>query len=208
MQALASVISFATAGLQPDMTILLDLPVEVGLARKHSQQAGWNRFEAEALAFHSRVRDGYHDAGAQGASNAGTALTGTSPSIELSEEIWRAVAARLGLTPMKLVVAVVQSEDANGLLSQLSNRGFRATRIKTVGGFLREANATIFVGVEEDDVDTVVHTIRESCTTRQQQITAIPAVMEPGEFFLPYPVEVEVGGATIFVLDVERFERA
>jgi uncharacterized protein YaaQ len=108
---------------------------------------------------------------------------------------------------VKLVVAVVQSEDANGLLSQLSNRGFRATRIKTVGGFLREANATVLCGVDDVDVDLVVHTIRESCITRQQQITAIPAVMEPGEFFLPYPVEVEVGGATIFVMDVERFER-
>jgi uncharacterized protein YaaQ len=108
---------------------------------------------------------------------------------------------------MKMVVAVVQAEDAGGLLTQLSNRGFRATRIKTVGGFLRESNATIFVGVEDIDVDTVVRIIRQSCTTRQQSITAIPAVMEPGEFFLPYPVEVEVGGATIFVLDVERFER-
>jgi uncharacterized protein YaaQ len=108
---------------------------------------------------------------------------------------------------VKLVLAVVQAEDASGLLSQLSNRGFRATRIKTAGGFLREANATIFIGVEDADVDQVVHTIRENCTTRQQHITAIPAVMEPGEFFLPYPVEVEVGGATIFVLDVERFER-
>ena len=108
---------------------------------------------------------------------------------------------------MKMVVAIVQAEDASGLLSQLSNRGFRATRIKTAGGFLREANATILIGVDSADVDTVVQTIRESCTTRQQQITAIPAVMEPGEFFLPYPVEVEVGGATIFVLDVERFER-
>lgn len=108
---------------------------------------------------------------------------------------------------MKLVVAIVQSEDANGLLSQLSNRGFRATRIKTAGGFLREANATLIIGVDSADVETVVQTIRENCTTRQQQITAIPAVMEPGEFFLPYPVEVEVGGATVFVLDVERFER-
>jgi uncharacterized protein YaaQ len=70
---------------------------------------------------------------------------------------------------MKLVLAVVQSEDASGLLTQLSNRGFRATRIKTAGGFLREANATIFVGVEDADVETVVR--------------------------------------TIFVLDVERFER-
>jgi uncharacterized protein YaaQ len=108
---------------------------------------------------------------------------------------------------VKLVVAVVQAEDASGLLTQLSNRGFRATRIKTAGGFLRETNATILIGVENADVETAVHTIRENCTTRQQQITAIPAVMEPGEFFLPYPVDVEVGGATIFVLDVERFER-
>jgi uncharacterized protein YaaQ len=108
---------------------------------------------------------------------------------------------------MKLVIAVVQAQDASGLLTQLSNRGFRATRIKTAGGFLREANATIFVGVEDADVELVLQSIRDSCTTRQQQITAIPAVMEPGEFFLPYPVEIEVGGATIFVIDVERFER-
>ena len=108
---------------------------------------------------------------------------------------------------MKMVVAVVQSEDASGLLKQLSNRGFRATRLATSGGFLRAPNATVFMGVEDDQVEMVVHTIRENCTTRQQQITAIPAVMEPGEFFLPYPVEVEVGGATIFVLDVARFER-
>lgn len=108
---------------------------------------------------------------------------------------------------MKMVVAIVQAEDAGGLVTQLANRGFRTTRIKTAGGFLREANATIFLGVEEDEVELALHTIRESCTTRQQQITAIPAVMEPGEFFLPYPVEVEVGGATIFVLDVARFER-
>jgi uncharacterized protein YaaQ len=108
---------------------------------------------------------------------------------------------------MKLVLAVVQAEDASGLLTQLANRGFRTTRIRTAGGFLRESNATVFVGVEDHEVEAVVQTIRHSCTTRQQQITAIPAVMEPGEFFLPYPVEVEVGGATIFVLDVDRFER-
>ena len=55
---LASVISFATAGLEPDVTMLLDVPVEVGLARKHAQEEG-NRFEDEALAFHGRVREAY-----------------------------------------------------------------------------------------------------------------------------------------------------
>jgi dTMP kinase len=97
MHALASVISFATAGLQPDVTILLDLPVEIGLARKHTQQAGWNRFEAEALAFHSRVRDGYR-ALAQREPERWQCYDGLQSPDRLSEEIWRAIAARLGLT--------------------------------------------------------------------------------------------------------------
>ncbi len=108
---------------------------------------------------------------------------------------------------MKLVLAIVQAEDASELLGQLTQRGFRATRIKTAGGFLRETNATIFLGVDEPDVDIVLQVIRENCVTRRQQVNPVPPVMEPGEFFMPYPVEVEVGGATIFVLDVARFER-
>ena len=97
MQALAAVISFATAGLQPDMTILLDLPVEIGLARKHTQRAGWNRFEDEALAFHSRVRDGYV-ALARSQPERWRCYDGLQVADRLSEEIWRAIAARLGLT--------------------------------------------------------------------------------------------------------------
>ncbi len=97
MQPLASVISFATAGLQPDMTILLDLPVEIGLARKHTQETEWNRFETEALAFHARVREGYHALAHKepGRWHCYDALQ--SPD-SLSEQIWRAVAARLELT--------------------------------------------------------------------------------------------------------------
>jgi dTMP kinase len=95
MQALASVISFATAGLQPDMTFLLDLPVEIGLARKHTQPAGWNRFEAEALAFHSRVREGYHTL-AKTEPERWHCYDGLQPADRLSEEIWRVIAARLG----------------------------------------------------------------------------------------------------------------
>jgi dTMP kinase len=97
MQALASVISFATAGLQPDMTVLLDLPVEIGLARKHTQQTGWNRFEAEALGFHSRVRDGYR-ALARGEPTRWHCFDATKPLDVLADEIWRTLAARMGLT--------------------------------------------------------------------------------------------------------------
>lgn len=108
---------------------------------------------------------------------------------------------------MKMVVAIVQAEDAGGLLTSLTEKEFRATRVRTAGGFLREANATIMIGVEDTDVETVLDVIRENCKTRRQQINPAPAVMEPGEFFLPYPMEVEVGGATVFVMPVERFER-
>jgi dTMP kinase len=97
MQGLAAVISFATAGLQPDMTILLDLPVETGLARKHTQQAGWNRFEAEALAFHARVRAGYQTL-AQAEPERWRCYDGLKPADPLSDEIWRTIAERLELT--------------------------------------------------------------------------------------------------------------
>jgi uncharacterized protein YaaQ len=108
---------------------------------------------------------------------------------------------------MKLVLAVVQAEDAGGLLAQLTERGFRSTRIKTAGGFLHETNATVFLGVDESQVDEVLGIIRENCTTRRQQVEPVASVLEPGELMLAYPVEVEVGGATVFVMDVNRFER-
>ena len=56
-------------------------------------------------------------------------------------------------------------------------------------------------------VDEVLAVIRETCTSRTQVVNPMPPIMEPGEFFMPYPLEVEVGGATVFVLPVERFER-
>ncbi|HEV7665819.1 MAG TPA: dTMP kinase [Chloroflexota bacterium] len=92
---LRSVISFATAGVKPDMSILLDVPVEVGLARKHAGD-GWNRFEAETLAFHERVRAAYlRLAGEE--SDRWQCFSGERPVDALAEDIWRAVASRLDL---------------------------------------------------------------------------------------------------------------
>jgi len=97
VQALASVISFATADLRPDMTILLDLPVEVGLARKHTPDA-WNRFEAEAVAFHERVRAAFQKL-AQAESDRWRCFDGSRAPDELASDIWREVRLRMGLTP-------------------------------------------------------------------------------------------------------------
>ena len=108
---------------------------------------------------------------------------------------------------VKLVVAIVHSEDAGALVNALLDKEFRATRLHSSGGFLKQSNATIILGVEDADVDEVMGIVRANCTSRTQVVNPMPPIMEPGEFFMPYPLEVEVGGATVFVLPVERFER-
>jgi uncharacterized protein YaaQ len=111
------------------------------------------------------------------------------------------------LTPMKLVVAIVHNEDAGALVDALLEHEHRATRLHSSGGFLKQSNATIIVGVEDDRVDEILGLVRESCTARTQVVNPMPPIMEPGEFFMPYPLEVEVGGATVFILSVDRLER-
>jgi uncharacterized protein YaaQ len=108
---------------------------------------------------------------------------------------------------VKLIVAVVHNEDAGALVDALLEAEHRATRLQSSGGFLKQSNATIVVGAEDDKVDAILEIVRENCTSRTQVVNPMPPIMEPGEFFMPYPLEVEVGGATVFVLPVERFER-
>ena len=108
---------------------------------------------------------------------------------------------------MKLVVAIVHSEDAGALVDALLEGEFRATRLNSSGGFLKQSNTTVIVGVEDDEVEEVLEVVRERCHSRTQVVNPMPPIMEPGEFFMPYPLEVEVGGATVFVMPVERFEK-
>lgn len=111
------------------------------------------------------------------------------------------------LTGVKLIVAIIHSEDAGPLVDALLEKEFRATRLHSSGGFLKQSNATILLVVEETDVDEVMGIVRANCVSRTQVVNPMPPIMEPGEFFMPYPLEVEVGGATVMVLPVERFER-
>ncbi|MBP1705198.1 MAG: Protein of unknown function superfamily [Chloroflexi bacterium] len=106
-----------------------------------------------------------------------------------------------------MVVAIVHAEDASALTDALLDGEYRATRLHSSGGFLKQSNATIIVGVEDEQVEAVLSIIRDQCHSRTQLVNPMPPIMEPGEFFLPYPLEVEVGGATVFVLPVDRFER-
>ncbi len=108
---------------------------------------------------------------------------------------------------MKLVISIVSNEDARPLINSLMRRGHRATMVSTTGGFLREGNATIFIGTEDKTLDEVLGVIRDNCHTHTQYVNPLPPVIEPGEMYLPTPVEVEVGGATVFVINVDRFEK-
>lgn len=107
---------------------------------------------------------------------------------------------------MQLILAIVQDEDAGPVIEALTSAGFRATRINTVGGFLRKGNATVVVGVEKSRLHRALLIVRDNCETRTEFF--VPTA--PGEVGEPYPldpIQVQVGGATVFVLDVERFER-
>lgn len=108
---------------------------------------------------------------------------------------------------MKLVVAIVQRDDAGKLLDVLRDNNYPTTLISTTGGFLRAGNSTIMVGVEEEKLEPLLGIVKRNCTTRSQFVNPMPPVMEPGELYLAQPVEVQVGGATVFVIDIARFEK-
>lgn len=108
---------------------------------------------------------------------------------------------------MKLVVAVIQDKDSHKLLAALTQDGFRATKLSSTGGFLREGNTTLLIGVDDEKVERVLAIIRTVCHAREQLVTPITPMTGPTDAYIPYPVEIIVGGATVFVLDVERFEK-
>ena len=108
---------------------------------------------------------------------------------------------------MKLIVAIVQDEDATRLIGNLMSDGFRVTKLATTGGFLRSGNTTLLVGVEDDKLQTAMDIIEKVCKSRKQIATAPSPISGTTGVYVPYPIEVTVGGATIFVLDVEQFAK-
>lgn len=108
---------------------------------------------------------------------------------------------------MKLVLAIVQEKDSARLMDALTEAGFQATMLASTGGFLRSGNATVLIGVEDAQVDRVLEVIRQVCRTREQLMSPIPPVLEPVDAYAAYPVKVQVGGAIVFVLSVDRMER-
>ena len=108
---------------------------------------------------------------------------------------------------MKLIIAIVQDEDSSRLINALMTDGFRVTKLATTGGFLRAGNTTLLVGVEDEKLPQAMEIVEKVCRSRKQVATAPTPISGTTGMYMPYPVEVTVGGATIFVLDVEQFQK-
>jgi uncharacterized protein YaaQ len=105
---------------------------------------------------------------------------------------------------MKVILVVVQDTDARELLSRLMEEDFRATMVSTTGGFLRTGSAAILIGTER--VDEAKQVIADTCKRRTEIVNPMPPVAPQGAIHISPPIEVEVGGAMVFVLNAERFE--
>ncbi|NLZ36168.1 MAG: transcriptional regulator [Clostridiales bacterium] len=106
---------------------------------------------------------------------------------------------------MKLIIAIINNDDANIVNSNLSKNGFFVTKIASTGGFLMNGNSTFLIGVQNEEVDTCIEIIGKYSKKRVQQ--APVSMSYTGQPYASFPAEVVVGGATIFVIDVENFQR-
>ncbi len=109
---------------------------------------------------------------------------------------------------IRLVVAVVNDRDADDLEACLNKAHFQVTRLRSSGGFLKEGNTTFFIGTEKRYLDELFELIEDNCCSRTRTIAPMsPLASELEENYFSLPMEVEVGGATVFVLDVEQFKK-
>lgn len=106
---------------------------------------------------------------------------------------------------MKLLVAVVNNRDKRKFCDALIQREQRFTEIGSTGGFLREGNTTLLIGVEEEVLDNVLDLIREICQTRERTVNVAPPTLTNMGADVTRPMKILVGGAKVFVLDVEKF---
>ena len=106
---------------------------------------------------------------------------------------------------MKLIFAIVNNDDSTSVSTSLTAAGFSVTKLATTGGFLKAGNTTFIVGTEDEKVDEVLETIKAH-SRKRTQVMPVTQNFTPG-LFSSVPVEVKVGGATVFVLNVERFEK-
>ena len=108
---------------------------------------------------------------------------------------------------MKLIIAIVHERDKIEICDNLTEKGYQYTIVASTGGFLKDGKATLLIGAEEDNVDDIIEIIKKTASVREQIITQPPIDLMAG-IGMVNPIKVQIGGAIIFVLNVERFEHA
>jgi uncharacterized protein YaaQ len=108
---------------------------------------------------------------------------------------------------MKLIIAVVQDKDSNRLSNALVQHSYRATKLASTGGFLKAGNTTFLIGAENDKIKDILEVIKTNCKSREQIVAPISPMGGNADAYVPYPVEIQVGGATVFVVPVDHFEQ-
>lgn len=106
---------------------------------------------------------------------------------------------------MKLMFAVVNNDDSHSVASAITKAGFRATKLSSSGGFLKAGNTTFMIACEDDKIDEIIEVIRTHSRKRKQVLS--PDMTAGMADSVSFPVEVSVGGATIFITPIDRFER-
>jgi uncharacterized protein YaaQ len=108
---------------------------------------------------------------------------------------------------MKLIMAIVQDKDSNRLANEFIDANIRATKLSSTGGFLKAGNSTFIIGIEDERVQEALELIKKTCQSRKQYVSTPMSLDISLDGQVPYPVEVEVGGATVFVLPVDGFHQ-
>ncbi|MBQ0036733.1 MAG: cyclic-di-AMP receptor [Firmicutes bacterium] len=104
---------------------------------------------------------------------------------------------------MKLILAIISDDDTKSCITALNKASYHVTRLSTTGGFLSSGNTTLIIGCEDDEVDQAISIIGKES---QRRTEAIPSSLSSEmNSFISFPMQVEIGGATIFVLNVDQF---
>ena len=106
-----------------------------------------------------------------------------------------------------MIIAVVQDKDSNKLSAALVENNFRATKLASTGSFLKSGNTTFLIGTEEIRINKLLEIIKDNCQSREQLVAPISPIGGNADSYVPYPVEIQVGGATVFVLPIEQFHQ-
>jgi dTMP kinase len=211
----------ATEGLEPDLKIWLEVPVETALRRLMANAREVNRLDRETIQFHTRVHEAYHTLVAADPTR-WRVINADRSEDEVWSDVWLTVVsselfarglrsiAQWGVEAgisVRLVLAIIQSADAEPLLSDLNAIGASATQIEGDAAVGNAGLAALVVGVDDDQVGDVLTLVQARARGRSRRIEPLRPLAGQAEFWIPGPAEQGAGGASVFVLPVRRFER-